>query len=160
MIAGARTQSGKRYPYYRCSYVDCPARVVIAAEVVEDLVVAEVQRLMEDIRGTATGEDSVAEAAAQLERAQAAYDAGMAVLDPLEPAAVTRLGELRAARDQARERHEAAVANSTATSIAVTAGDWDRLTLEERRGLIRAVIESAFVAPGGRGAERVTITPA
>jgi hypothetical protein len=80
---------------------------VIAAELVEDLVVAELKRLMEDIRGTATGEDSVAEAASSLERAQAAYDAGMAVLDPLEPAAVTRLGELRAARDEARERHEA-----------------------------------------------------
>jgi site-specific DNA recombinase len=160
MVAGARVQSGKRYPYYRCCYVDCPARVVIAAELVEDLVVAELKRLMEDIRGTATGEDSVAEAACSLERAQAAYDAGMAVLDPLEPAAVTRLGELRAARDEARERHEAAVANSAATSVAVTAGDWDRLTLEERRGLIRAVIESVVVAPGGRGAERVTITPA
>ena len=160
MIAGARVQSGKRYPYYRCHFVDCPGRVVIAAEVVEDEVVAEVLRLLADLRGTATGTDTVAGAAADLERAQGAYDGGMAVLDPLEPAAVKRLGELRAARDQARERHEAAVANSAATSVAVTVGDWDQLNLEERRGLIRAVIESVVVTPGGRGAERITVTPA
>jgi DNA invertase Pin-like site-specific DNA recombinase len=159
MIAGARVQSGRRYPYYRCHFVDCPARVVIAAEVAEDLVVAEVQRLLADLQGSATDTDSAAEAASSLERAQAAYDAGMAVLDPLEPAAVTRLGELRAARDQARERHEVAVANSSATTVAVTVGDWDKLNLQERRGLIRAVIESVVVTPGGRGAERITVTP-
>ena len=42
------------------------------------------------------------------------------------------------------------------TSVAVTVGDWDRLTMDERRDLIRAVIECVEVHPG-RGAERLTV---
>jgi hypothetical protein len=137
-----------RYPYYRCPPTgDCDNRVTIAAEYVETAVVAEVKRLLAGLQGTAQGADTVADAAADLERAQASYDAAMLVLDPLEPAAVTRLGQLRAARDQARQRHDDAAASSTATSIAVTAGDWDRLTLAEQRALIRAVTKALSSGP-------------
>jgi len=53
-------------------------------------------------------------------------------------------------------RHERLAAALEATSVAVTVGDWDRLTLDERRDLIGAVIESVEVRPG-RGPERVVI---
>jgi hypothetical protein len=36
------------------------------------------------------------------------------------------------------------------------ATDWERLTLDEKREIIRATIERVTVAPG-RGAERVTV---
>lgn len=45
----------------------------------------------------------------------------------------------------------------TGTSITLRRDeDWERLTLAERRALIRATIERVTVAPG-RGAERITI---
>jgi hypothetical protein len=37
------------------------------------------------------------------------------------------------------------------------ATDWDELSLARRRELIRATVESAIVAPSGRGAERITV---
>ena len=35
--------------------------------------------------------------------------------------------------------------------------DWERLTLDEQRALIRATVASAVVAPSGRGAGRITV---
>ena len=40
----------------------------------------------------------------------------------------------------------------------MTADDWDVLTLDERRDLIRAVVDRAVVVPG-RGDSRVTVEP-
>jgi len=37
--------------------------------------------------------------------------------------------------------------------------DWDRLTLDEQRALIRATVDQAVVVPG-RSPERITITAA
>jgi hypothetical protein len=45
---------------------------------------------------------------------------------------------------------------ATAPSVTVRAGDWELLTLDERRALVRAVIERVMIAPG-RGSERITI---
>jgi dihydrodipicolinate synthase/N-acetylneuraminate lyase len=43
--------------------------------------------------------------------------------------------------------------------VTVTAsGDWNVLTLDEQRAVIRAVVDSATVAPG-RGRDRITIHP-
>jgi len=43
-------------------------------------------------------------------------------------------------------------------SITVNAAtDWDLLTLDERRELIRATVERATIARGGRGADRITL---
>jgi hypothetical protein len=40
--------------------------------------------------------------------------------------------------------------------VTLTADDWDILTLDERRDLIRAVVDRAVVVPG-RGDGRVTV---
>jgi hypothetical protein len=37
------------------------------------------------------------------------------------------------------------------------ADDWEKLSLDEQRALIRATVETAVVAPVGRGAERITL---
>ncbi len=71
-------------------------------------------------------------------------------------AARERLLELRAERERAHDRVLELQA-AAAPAITVSAGgDWDELTLDERRALIRAVVERAVVAPG-RGADRVTV---
>ena len=53
-------------------------------------------------------------------------------------------------RDQARERL-AELEAAAVPAVTVSAGDWDLLTLDERRALIRAVVAQAVVRPG-RGA--------
>jgi PHD/YefM family antitoxin component YafN of YafNO toxin-antitoxin module len=74
-----------------------------------------------------------------------------------ERAAQERLAELRRARDEAQDRL-ADLAEAAPPAVTVSAGDWNLLTLEERRALIRAVVERADVAPG-RGSDRVTVHP-
>lgn len=160
MVVG--TAKNREYPIYRCPPVgDCTRRVTIAAELVEGLVIERVRELLAGIEGTASSDDRVREAAAAVDRAQRDLDAAVrtfaaAGLDG-ESAAVDRLAELRGARDAARERHEQLAAAQAATAVAVSVADWDDLARDERRDLIRAVVERVMIAPGGRGAERVTI---
>ena len=157
MVVG--TSQG-RYGLYRCPPVgDCPQRVTISADVAERAVTEAVQELLAGIEGRASVESGVSEAADELARCQEALDKGIRTLAGVEDedAARERLQELRAARDQAQERHSELLAAS-APAITVSAGDWDLLTQDERRALIRAVVERAVVSPG-RGPDRITVEP-
>jgi hypothetical protein len=157
MVVG--TSQGQ-YPLYRCPPVGgCPQRVTISAEAAERAVVDAVRELLAGTEGRASVEGGIGEAADELARRQDALDKAIRTFEGLEDeqAARERLQELRAARDEARERHDELLAAS-APAITVSAGDWNLLTLEERRALIRAVIERAVVAPG-RGADRISIEP-
>ena len=157
MVVG---MSQKRYPFYRCPPVsDCPQRVSIGAGIAERVVVDAVKELLAGIEGRASVEGGAAEAADELARRQDALDAAIRAFAGLEDelAARERLQELREARDQARERHDELLAAS-APALTVGAGDWDLLTTEERRALIRAVVERAVVSPG-RGTDRITVEP-
>jgi hypothetical protein len=104
-------------------------------------------------------EDGVSEAADELARAQDALDKTIRAFAGLEDeqAARERLQELREARDRARDRHDDLVTSAPA-AMTVSAGDWDLLTLDERRALIRAVVDRAVVSPG-RGPDRISIEP-
>jgi site-specific DNA recombinase len=160
---GARMVVGSsqgKYALYRCDPLhDCPRRVTISAEVAERTVVDAVQELLAGIKGRASVEGGVEEAAEEFQRRQDALDAAIRAFAGLEDeeAARERLQELRAARDEARERHDELLAAS-APAITVSAGDWDLLTLDERRALIRAVVEQAVVSPG-RSTDRITVEP-
>jgi DNA invertase Pin-like site-specific DNA recombinase len=157
MVVG--TSQGQ-YGLYRCPPVgDCPKRVTISAEVAEREVVEAVQEILAGIEGRASLESGVEEAANELARRQDALDKTIRAFAGLEEeqAARERLQELRTVRDEARERHDDLLAAS-APAVTVSAGDWDLLTLGERRDLIRAVIERAVVAPG-RGHDRITVEP-
>jgi site-specific DNA recombinase len=149
-----------QYALYRCPPTgNCSQRVTISAEVAENTVVAAVQELLAGIEGRASVESGVGEAAEEFARRQEALDKAIRTFEGLEDeqAARGRLQELRAARDQARERHDELLAAS-APAISVSAGDWDLLTVEERRALIRAVVAAAVVSPG-RGGDRITVEP-
>jgi site-specific DNA recombinase len=157
MVVGT---SQNRYAFYRCPPVgDCPQRVSIGAEIAERVVVDAVKELLAGIEGQATVDGGVSDAADDLARKQEALGAAIRAFDGLgdEQATRDRLQELREARDQARERHDELVAAS-APAITVSAGDWDVLTLEERRALIRAVVDRAVVR-SGRGTDRITVEP-
>jgi DNA invertase Pin-like site-specific DNA recombinase len=160
MVTGTTVQSGKTYAFYRCPPVgDCPRRVTISADVAEKAVVEAVQALLADVRGTANLESGVEQAERELSARQDELDAAIRTLAPVgdERAAQERLAELRQARDEARERL-ADLAEAAPPAVTVTAGDWDLLTPDERRALIRAVVERADVAPG-RGPDRITVRP-
>lgn len=159
---GARLSSMKLpkqddYPIYRCpSTSDCPRHVTISAEIAERVVSDAVRQALADAEGKASVADSVRRAERELEHAQADLDAALRSFTAAgltdEPAAVARLGELRQARDDAQAELYR-MGPAAALTVTVDA-DWDRLSVDERRALIRATVESAIVAPGERGGSR------
>lgn len=160
MVVGSTRQQGKPYAMYRCPPTgDCKRRVTISADVAERTVAEEAQRLLAGLRGTASIEGGAEEAAREVDRRQADLDAAIRAFAGLEGegAARERLAELRTARDEAQARLEE-LAAASGPAVVVSAGDWDLLTLEERRALIRAVVAEATVAPG-RGPDRITVQP-
>jgi hypothetical protein len=125
------------------------------------VVIEWVKHELEGLVGSASGEAGASEAYTELERTQGALDAAMRSFTDAgltgELVAVETLDELREAREQARERYEKATQAKESLSVAVTVGDWDELSVDGRRALIRATIEAVTIAPG-RGRERITIT--
>jgi DNA invertase Pin-like site-specific DNA recombinase len=160
MVVGMHRQNGRAYPFYRCGHVraDCTQRVAISAELVEGQVIDAVRKALSDVTGRASAAAGVREAEATLERAQEALDSAIKAFAALgdEPAAADRLVELREARDAARIDLEQLGPDGGATLTLNAAADWDRLTLDEQRALIRVAVRQVIVAPG-RGADRVTI---
>lgn len=157
MIVGSANHG--QYPIYRCSPVgDCPRRVTISAEIAERVVSGAVRELLADEEGHASALSEVREADAEAEVAQRNLEAAIRVFDAVhdEAVAAERLRELRADRDLKMERaHDLRGLHS---GLTISVGkDWGRLSMEAKRGLIRAVLERASVAPG-RGADRISLT--
>jgi hypothetical protein len=158
MVVGTAHHS--KYHLYRCPTVgDCRQRVTISANLVEGIVVGSVRELLEGVQGTASIVDGLEEAERVLAYREQELDAAVRAFSGLDDvdAARERLLELRAERDAARERVEE-VGAAAVPALTVTVGDWDNLTIDERRALIRAVIDRVEVLPG-RGGERVTVYP-
>jgi site-specific DNA recombinase len=153
----AGTARSGAYTMYRCPpNSDCPDHVTISAPKVEQIVEDAVREALADAEGRASAEAGIREADEAVERAQGDLSAALRAFVGLEdePGAVERLGELRAARDEAQARRDQLGRGQVLT---ITAGaDWDRLKLNERRGLIRATVERVDVAPG-RGPDRVAV---
>ncbi len=155
MVVG--TSNNSAYWIYRCPPTgDCQRRVTISAEHVERIVVDTVRAALGDAEGRASAEHHARDAEVALERAQANLDAAIRTFDGLEDeqAARERLGELRDVRDRAQDRVEH-LGGSRVAVVVNAAEDWDRLSLDARRALIRATVERVLVAPG-RG-DRVTV---
>jgi site-specific DNA recombinase len=162
MVVGTTRQQGKTYAFYRCSPLgDCPRRVTVGADLVEDAVEQEVRRLLAGMKGRASAATGANEAARELDRRQAELDFVTRTLVgsglQTEAAAIERLTELRQARDEAALRVEGLATYDTSLVLEADR-DWGLLNLDERRALIRAVLESVSVAPG-RGPERLTFEP-
>lgn len=146
------------YRLYRCPPVgDCDRRVTISASLAEQAVVDAVRDALADLEGRASAEGAALTAEATFDQAQAALDAAIRTLAGFEdePAARQRLEELRVARDEARDRLAALGSTRAAISLRPSS-DWDRLSTDARRALIKAVVDRAVVAPG-RGPDRVRV---
>jgi hypothetical protein len=135
---------------------DCPARMAISAEIAERFVTERVREALSDAYGHASAETNIRQAEQALEQAQGALDGALRAFEGFdEPAARQRLVELREARDTAQARVDQLGRARPAITLN-GAEDWERLTLSERRGLIRATVDRATVGPG-RGASRLAV---
>ncbi len=148
------------YPIYRCpSTHDCPRHLTISATIAEEFIVAKVRAKLEDAEGRASVAQAAQEAAAALERAQADLDAVIAALTAAglvgEPATVERLAELRQVRNDAQV--EVDRIGPDASRVVNASVDWEKLSLDGRRELIRATVASAVVGVG-KGADRIALT--
>jgi hypothetical protein len=158
-MSSAVMPQGGGYPIYRCSSSnDCPRHMVISAALAEGAVQEAVKQALTGRAGRASAATGVAEAQAELDRAQARLDATIRAFDALggEPAAVEKLRELTEARDDACNRLHDLRAAAGAMQVAITVDDWTELSLEAQREVIRALIKRAVVNPG-RGAGRIEI---
>lgn len=159
MVVGTQTQNGRSYPFYRCGHVreDCAKRVTISAELVERVVVDAVREHLADAEGRASAEQNVRLAVHALDVAQADLDAAFRAFSGFEgeAAAIKRLAELRALRDDAQAHVDRLGGVRSAVTVNASA-DWNDLSLGGRRDLVRATVESVTVAPG-RGAGRISL---
>jgi DNA invertase Pin-like site-specific DNA recombinase len=145
---------------YRCpsSRPECDERAAINAELIERHVVDEVREARTWTEGTASIDSAVQGAAIELEVAESALDSAFRAFAGFEdvPAARERFAELRAAVDAARARVDQFGASQRAT-LTLTAGwEWDDLTQDERRAIIRATVDTVTVGTG-RGLDRVSV---
>jgi site-specific DNA recombinase len=160
MVVGSTDQNAKRHYMYRCPPVgDCPRRVTVSADLAEDVVVAKTKKLLEGLRGRADMADEISGAEQALEAIEDRIKAAVRAFAGLEDVSDTHevLDELREQRDQARARVEELQLAAPARTV-VASDDWDSLSLEGQRALIRLVVDRALVAPG-RGRNRITVEP-
>jgi site-specific DNA recombinase len=160
MVVGTTRQQGKPHSFYRCDPLhDCSQRVTISSDKAEQAVEAEVRRLVAGMKGKASGKTSAQQAAREYERRQAELNSAIEVVLgaglEAEASATERLAAFRQARDDALERLEELQSIDAPAVVLDAAADWDSLSLEARRGIIKAVLARALVAPG-RGDGRIT----
>jgi site-specific DNA recombinase len=146
-----------KYPTYRCNpSSDCPDRMAITADIAERVVTEHVRAALADAQGHASAETNIRQAEQALQAAQSTLYATLRAFDGFdEPAARQRLLELREARDAA-QAHLGQLGGTRPALTIDGAEDWNRLTLAERRALIRAIVARAIVRPG-RGPDRVAV---
>src|SRR2546427_691606 len=131
--------------------------MAIAATIAERVITEHVRAALANVEGRASAETNVRNAEQELADAQDALDAAVRAFDGLgdELAVLEKLGELRQARDDAQGRLDRLGGGGLEERVNADT-DWDRLTLDEQRALIRATVARATVGPG-RGADRIEI---
>jgi site-specific DNA recombinase len=161
---GSAMQTGTsktHYALYKCPYtVDCERKAAISATKAEKILSDYTRERLEGLKGAASMGDELDAAERELERAMDARDNVVESLEGMEDVASVRakLRELNERVDAARERADHLRVASVPVIHLSAHRDWDLLTLDERRSLIRAVVAMAIVRPG-RGDDRITITP-
>jgi DNA invertase Pin-like site-specific DNA recombinase len=148
------------YPIYRCpSTNDCDHHMTISAVIAEKVVVKAARAAIRDIKGRADGQANRRQAEADLAAAESALEAAVSAFDGLDlQATKDKLAQLRGAVDDTRDRLDRLGPADIAIRVN-GAEEWDQMTPDEQRALIRATIKTAVVGPG-RGAERIMITTA
>jgi hypothetical protein len=157
-VHSTKSTSGS-YAYYRCNErVDCAAPASVSCDVADDFVRDEAIKLSQDVVGRATLALEVEDARVARVAAEEKLANAITTLIGLSSESATRevLDELQTQRDVAVSTHERLLSLSTPDLTLSTTSDWNALTLDERRDVVRAVVARAVVTPG-RGPGRITV---
>jgi DNA invertase Pin-like site-specific DNA recombinase len=160
VVHSSKSSKHGEYHYYRCPNKLCAAPASVRCDLAEELLRDTAVKLAAGFKGTATAEASTEQARLDREEAEQNYANGIRSLIGRESEPVARevLDQLEGERDAAVAQHERLRARSKPTVAIRAAADWDRLTLDERRAVIRQTIARAVVTPG-RGSDRVRVEP-
>jgi DNA invertase Pin-like site-specific DNA recombinase len=154
LVIGSQSRDGRRYSDYRCSRIhgDCPQKVSISAPRAEAVVIEAMREALDGCVGVRAARDNLTAARTAARRAQDDLDGALRTLADFsdEPAAVARLGELRARRDEAREQLDA-MAPADDDVLVLLGQEWDTLAVADKRRCIRATIDRVVVRPAVRG---------
>jgi len=160
-VHSSRSSGGKSYPYYRCGRRhECAAPASVACDVAEQKLIEETIALVADLKGRASAERELEAARLDREDVEQRLADTIDTLTDLglmgEAASKKKLGELSIERDAKVARHERLVLVTTPDRTVSPLADWKRLSFDEKRALIRAVVAVASVKPG-RGDDRVEV---
>ncbi len=160
MVVGTQTQHGRKYGFYRCPPTgDCASRMAISADMAEQAVTDRVRAALADVKGRASAEANARSALQARDDVQARFDRAVRAFDGMgdETAVREQLAKIRGELDDAQAQVDQLGDLPVADAIVIDgARDWDRLTTDERRALIRRFVERATVAPG-RGIDRIAV---
>jgi len=154
---GYKIRGGKKYWKYHCGSKECPARAMISATSIEAAVVARLKQVLADESESASVDAQVADAEAQLAHAEAQLDAAVEAFAGID---ITKTRERLLALQHgvtlaAQHLAELRAASTPARVISVT-GNWEDLSVEAQRDLIRAVV-ARIVVRAGRTSPRFEI---
>jgi DNA invertase Pin-like site-specific DNA recombinase len=160
---GARMVIGSAYgtyESYRCPPTgDCKNRVAISTKIVEGFIERNTKWILSEFEGSASDDHFVAQAERDLETAQKATEAFVEGSDGLEgPAIRKKLTSLVEGEEAAKAKLDQLRGNAQTVRQITTMRDWDDLTLDDKRGLVKALYETIGVvdAKEKRGEDRVT----
>jgi site-specific DNA recombinase len=164
LSASVEHRGQRRYETYRCAGLvrRCQYRVGIAGKLLDDLVASKALERLQNESETASASVELKEAREVLAQRETAFDHAVEILDSFGdvPSAQRKLAELQRQVEKARMRVEELERLARVSLTVSAAANWDDpqrpFSLDERRGLIRAVIRRVTVHPG-RGPGRVEI---
>jgi len=151
----------RRYDDYRCSNMgDCKQRVHISAPVLDEAVIRYLKRL--EAEGHATVDEELEAAEQAYLQAEEELSNMISLLNGLGDlaAARTKLDGLKARREEAFEHWQSLRALRGSTGI--RSSDWDNLTINAQRALIRSRIRTVLVSRSTTTAhtpDRIKIEP-
>jgi DNA invertase Pin-like site-specific DNA recombinase len=157
-IHSATSANKRSYSYYRCGDRLCTKPAIVSCDVADDFVRDEAIKLSQDVVGHASAVLELEDARVKREAAEEKLASTIRLLATLDSESVSRevLDELSAKRDVAVSDHERLLTLTTPDLTLSTSADWDALSLDAKRDVIRAVVARAVVAPG-RGPDRIVV---
>jgi DNA invertase Pin-like site-specific DNA recombinase len=160
LVVSTRTTRGRKETMYRCPVTSpCDRRVTISADLAERTLTTYVKSAIDDVTGRATHDGELLDQArSDVHKIESELEAFVQAFDGDDDlaAVVRRKAELREERERRLDRL-ADLEGRVAPDVTVTGADWERLTLDEQRALVKAVVDRALVHPG-KGSDRVEIT--
>jgi DNA invertase Pin-like site-specific DNA recombinase len=144
------------WAFYRCGGYGCGAKMSIGATIAEEYATKVVRRARADLTVRASADELYQQTVSQRDEWQAKVDRLLRLyaVAPDEAVLIEQLTEARTERDRVQIELDRLEPARNAVTLRLDT-DWDRLTLDEQRDLIRVTIARVIVGPG-RGVERLS----